>query len=352
MDVVNFASCAIGKRLDTFGLLLDLVIWFVNWLSLLFSNMGSSLHDLPVATSSHVVWSTKELLHRGLLSANTVLEQTCEGFSILLSLVFYFVNILLIGTQNCFSAIVGPLHKGLELDLTSHLSIQLPGGHLCTVLDTQPASPGVSELHWSCLYHSIHAQHLWLAPNIGHHCFDLALSQPGAASCGPARSSIPGMLSLQRTIYRLYLLAMEQAQALQDNAAVPWGRWHKPRSRTVQPLVAEGWSGVSFYPQSRLEENKWSYTQHFNSRWDDINLDPNQYHHPSTRTIAPPVDTGLLSLLKEHEEWKKCVICQDRVKNVLPPVPVSPLLGHLAAAAPLAAQQSPLPTDHHIDVFL
>ena len=32
--------------------------------------------------------------------------------------------------------------------------------------------------------------------------------------------------------------------------------------------------------------------------------------------------------------------------------PVSPLLGHLAAAAPLTAQRSPLATGHHIDVFL
>lgn len=103
--------------------------------------------------SSYVVWSSKELLHCGLMSAHTVLEQTCEGFSILLSLVFYFVNILLIGTQNCFSAMVGaweavsgPLHKALELALPSRLSIQLPGGHLCTALDTLPASPGVSGL--------------------------------------------------------------------------------------------------------------------------------------------------------------------------------------------------------------
>lgn len=47
MDVVNFASCAIGKCLDTFCLLLEVIIWFVNWLGRPFSHMGSSLPVVP-----------------------------------------------------------------------------------------------------------------------------------------------------------------------------------------------------------------------------------------------------------------------------------------------------------------
>lgn len=39
---------------------------------------------------------------------------------------------------------------------------------------------------------------------------------------------------------------------------------------------------------------------------------------------------------------------QERVATALPPpMPVSPLLSHLATAAPPAAQLSPLPTGHH-----
>ncbi|KAM3868519.1 E3 ubiquitin-protein ligase RNF26-like [Diretmus argenteus] len=183
MDAVDLVSCAIGRCVDTCCLLVDLVVWIVGWLLRFLSGMGCSLHGLLVALSGstlveywnlalfsfltvtevvssvaqgallalegwlqtlggvcesfkmvghltcHVAWRTKELLHRGLVSGNYILRQTCEGVCIALSLVLYFVNtvinILLIGMQNCFSAlagaweaVAGPLHKAVELALT------------------------------------------------------------------------------------------------------------------------------------------------------------------------------------------------------------------------------------------
>uniref|UniRef100_A0A4W5NW40 E3 ubiquitin-protein ligase RNF26 n=1 Tax=Hucho hucho TaxID=62062 RepID=A0A4W5NW40_9TELE len=425
MDVVNFASCAIGKCLDTFCLLLDLVIWFVNWLGRLFSNMGSSMHDLQVVPSgstlleywncalfsfltvtevvtstahgafnllegwlqtlggvfesfkmvghlsSHVAWRTKELLHRGLLSGHTVLKQTCDGFSIAFSLVLYFVNtivnILLIGTQNCFSAMVGaweavsgPLHKALELALTllTFLYSCLVGTSVLLWTPCQLALEFLGSLgHVFITVFMLNIYGLlltavivaltllYLNPELPRHV---------AQQCLQFVNAIPGMLSLQRTIYRLYLLAMEQAQALQDNGAGPQAmgqvaQARQPRGRTVQPSVDQGGvghpvldprapgiptdhTGTLLPPEQsgREQVELYSTLQHLDTRWDDINLDPDQYHHQSTtRTTvkqqpasgqgsqAPPADTGLLSLLKEHEERKKCVICQDRVKNVL-----------------------------------
>ncbi|XP_010869181.2 E3 ubiquitin-protein ligase RNF26 [Esox lucius] len=424
MDVVNIAFCAIGKCLETCSLFLDLVVWFVNWLCRLFSDMGSSLHDLPVVLSgftlleywncalfsfltvtevvtstahgafnvlegwletlggifesfkmvghlsTHVAWRTKELLHRGLLSGHTLLKQTCEGFSIAFSLVLYFVNtiinILLISTQNCFSAIVGaweavsgPLHKALELAVTllTFLYSCLVGTSVLLWTPCQLALEFLGSL--GHVFITVFMFNIYgllvtvIVVSLTLLYLNPEMPQRVAQQGVQFVNAIPGMLTLQRTISRLYLVAMEQAQAFQDNAAGPqaMGQVAQARqSRRVTPQPPGEGVGrpvldlrtpgsptdhtgtllPTEQPGRPLVELN-STLQHLNTRWDSIDLDPDHYHHPSTTakttvkqqpggeqgTQATTADTGLLSLLKEHEERKKCVICQDRVKNVL-----------------------------------
>ncbi|KAJ7997002.1 hypothetical protein DPEC_G00224390 [Dallia pectoralis] len=309
--------------------------------------------------STHVAWRTKELLHRGLLSGHTVLKQTCEGFSIAFSLVLYFVNtfinILLISTQNCFSAIVGaweavsgPVHKALELAVTllTFLYSCLVGTSVLLWTPCQLALEFLGSLgHVFITVFMLNIYGLLLTVII------VALTLLYLNPELPQRvahqglhfiNTIPGIISLKRTISRLYLVAMEQAQAFQDNAAGRQAMGQVAQNRQLRrvtpqpsregvghpvvepnnPGAPSDHTGAVFPPEQTGRPLVELNSTHLNTRWDGINLDPDHYHHPSTAASAtvkrqPGRDTGLLSLLKEHEERKKCVICQDRVKNVL-----------------------------------
>ncbi|KAJ1180643.1 hypothetical protein NDU88_005863 [Pleurodeles waltl] len=89
--------------------------------------------------SSHLVLRSREIVHKGvinlILSGQSVLRQTCDVCTIIMSLVAYFinsfVNMCLIGTQNLFSvalalwdAIMGPFLRFTELTAAflSHIS--------------------------------------------------------------------------------------------------------------------------------------------------------------------------------------------------------------------------------------
>ncbi|XP_046876235.1 E3 ubiquitin-protein ligase RNF26-like isoform X1 [Hypomesus transpacificus] len=422
MDVVNLVSCAIGRCLDTLCLLLDLIIWTVNWLARVLSNMGSYLHNIPVVLSgttlleywnfalfsfltvtevvtstahgalhilegwiqtlggvvesfkmvghlsAHVVWRAKELLQRGLISGNFVLKQTCEGFCIAFSLVFYFVNtivnIVLIGTQNCFSAVVGaweavsgPLHKALELALTllTFLYSCLVGTSVLLWTPFQLVLEFLGSLgHVFITVFMLNIYGLLLTAGIVALTWlylNPRLPRLAAQQCVHFVNSLPGMRILQRAAYRLYLLALERAQDLHDNNAGEPTMGHRvqagnQRGRTAQPSGSESGGGHPFLdsrpPSSSTdhtnipqppEQNGRNHSEvdlprlHLSSRLHETNFD---LEHSSTATrntlkqlpgeepviSAPPADS-LLSLLKEHEERKKCVICQDQAKNVL-----------------------------------
>ncbi|KAL0994473.1 hypothetical protein UPYG_G00122690 [Umbra pygmaea] len=372
--LLEYWNCALFSFLTVTEVVTSTAHGAVNVLEGWLDTLGGVFESFKMVghLSTHVAWRTKELLHRGLLSGHTVLKQTCEGFSIAFSLVLYFVNtivnILLISTQNCFSAMVGvwetvsgPLHKALELAVTllTFLYSCLVGTSVLLWTPCQLALEFLGALgHVFITVFMLNIYGLLLTALI----VSLTLLYLNPELSGRVArqglhcvNTIPGMLNLQRTVSRFYLLAMERAQAFQNSTAGPQAMGQvaharQPRRGTLQPsgdqdgvrqhvldLSATGSPtdhAATFLPPEQTGRQLVEINpalQHLNTRWDSMNVDPDHYHHPSTaaRTTekqqagceqgsqAPPVDPGLLSLLKEHEERKKCVICQDRVKNVL-----------------------------------
>ncbi|MBN3300455.1 RNF26 ligase, partial [Amia calva] len=346
MGLVYFLFCCIGRTIDFLCFLLDLNFCVVNSLIRLLLGLASFIYHLPMLLtnsvvqcwnlalfcmlttveglvgaaqgslnvlsgwlrvfcgmsesfkmvghlSSHVLLRTKELLHRGLLSGHSLLRQVCEGCGIALSLVLYFVNtmvnMLLIGTQNCFSvaaatwdSVSGPLQKAVEFALTlfSYLSSSLVGTAIILWTPCQLALEFLCSL--SHIFISVFLLNLYgLVLTLGIVSATTLYLNPGLPRRGADRtlryiSTVPSLSCLHRVLYRLYLVALAQAQAVLELEI--WQRVvHPAGSSTDRPLQ----------------------------------------RHPSGDGYKEPLPDSLLTLLKEHEERKKCVICQDSIKTVL-----------------------------------
>ncbi|KAG7215406.1 hypothetical protein INR49_022532, partial [Caranx melampygus] len=321
MDEVNVVSVAVGRCLDACCLLLDLLIRALSWLLRFLLGVGVSFHSALVTLSSSTLveyWNfalfsfltateaVSSAAHAAVHAVegwlqtlgSCILRQTCEGFLIALSLVLYFVNtvvnIVLISTQNCLSvlvgiweAVAGPVQKVAELAL-----------NLLTFL-------------YSCLVGA--SVLLWTPCQL---LLDFLGALGPSCPCGQLSlhfvTALPGARSIQTTFHRLYSVMLEPAVVRQE-----------VHSRTTQDA-----SGTRLLDADtgRLMSEGGLLPANSLSRPDSSLPHTEQDGEPETvcggRTSTSEMrsageDAELLTLLKEQEERKKCVICQDLSKTVL-----------------------------------
>lgn len=351
MDEVNCVIVAVWRLVDTCCLLLDLVIWTITWLlrslwgvcswlhGALLGLSGSSvaeygnvaLFSFLTATEAvssgihgalytfdgwlqalggvfesfkmvghlfcHVAWRAKESLHRSVISGTCILRQTCEGICIVLSLAVYFVNtvvnILLIGTQNCLSmlatvceTVAAPVHKAVELALT-----------LLTFLYS--CLLGVSVLLWTPCQLLLDI----ITANTYSFIISAVVLLSGVVFLNtrlqvgrPAFFLVNTLHFAQMTVQRV-LVAV---QAFNRNR----GDVRTNGTLNLDPSSPEA--------SLRPSETKVLPTNETNAQKKPAVSDNTRHSRSGALTHGE-----IIRLLKEQEERKKCVICQDFSKTVL-----------------------------------
>ncbi|XP_022600479.1 E3 ubiquitin-protein ligase RNF26-like [Seriola dumerili] len=276
----------------------------------------------------HVAWRTKDVLHRGFILGSCILRQTCEGVLIALSLVLYFVNtvvnIVLISTQNCLSvlagvweAVAGPVHKVAELalNLLTFLYSCLVGASVLLwtpcqlLLDFLGALGRVFITVFMVDSHGL----LVTAAIISLALLVLNPRLPVLAGQLSLRlvTALPGARGIETTFRRLYAVMLEPALVYQEVHT----RAGQDTSRTR--LLDTDTSGLMTeadpLPASSLSQPE-SVQPH-------AQQDGEPASGSSRMSTSEPSSVGedgeLLTMLKEQEERKKCVICQDLSKTVL-----------------------------------
>lgn len=358
MDEVNIISLAVARCVDTCCLLLHLLVSAFCWFFHTLSGVGASLHSTMVALSSsslveywnfalfsfltateavscaacgalqtlggvlesfkmvghlfcHVAWRIKDILHRGIISSSCILRQTCEALCIALSLILYFVNtvinIVLISTQNCASALAGvwevvavPVHRVVDLALTllTFLYSCLVGASVLLWMPCQMLLDFLAALGRVFITVLTMDSHILLIIAI---IIFLAL-----LFLNPRLSVLVGHLSLRLV-----------------NALPRGGHAHRTLDQTAQE---ESQTRLPFsHTGASVAENELPQTdvsppdpQRLQTQGDSASA--HRARNPKNKSpdvSVPLTEVELLSLLKEQEERKKCVICQDRSKTVL-----------------------------------
>lgn len=232
----------------------------------------------------HVAWHLKDMLHRGLISGGCVLRQTWEGLCIVLSLVLYFintvVNLVLISTQNCLHAVAGvwemvanPVYTILELALTLLTFL-----YSCVV--------GASMLLWMPCQLLLD-----LVEGLGHFFFTV-FEMDICSLCITAASLL------------LILLLVNRGLPL----FVAW----LYRTRSVQTVLDYSLGHEEVY--ARTAQGR-THRDNSSAVWEVRKAANLATTRDKSCTSRPKSE--LLSLLKEQEERKRCVICQDLAKTVL-----------------------------------
>ncbi|XP_019901122.1 E3 ubiquitin-protein ligase RNF26 [Esox lucius] len=295
--------------------------------------------------SSHVLLRVRDFFHRGLLCCQGLLRQVWEGCGVAVSLALYLVNtvinLLLIGTQNLYSVVVSawetvsfPLQKAVELILTllTFLYSSLVGTSVVLwtpfrlaleflgLLGHTFLNVFLLNIYGLILMAAVVLAVIYMNPVLTRHAVDYV-------------NSLPALQRLKTILRRFYLLERGLWQRLQQRVS----RLHQTitpvyrsmgvradRARQPEPRLREqrappdgraGDAALHAGQPHQLMDDLWELVFPSSSSTDR----PLQKQSPGeggSGSKGRPADS-LLTLLKEQEERKKCVICQDSAKTVV-----------------------------------
>lgn len=300
----------------------------------LFYSCCSSLESLKLLghLAAHGALRSREILNRGIMnvvsSGHALLRQACDICTIAMSLVAYvinsLVNICLIGTQNFFSlvlalwdAVTGPLWRMTDL-VTAFLAHISSSAVAMAILLWTPCQL-VLELLAS-------AARL-LANSVLFHLTGLALL---ACVLAVTLAVLHPDLTLRlATRARNQLHARASYRRLREDVVrlsrlvLGLEAWHRIWSRSLQLASWPNWGGAPGAPQGGPGRVFSARTQR-----QDTPPEAEEEEVRTTRTAPargrerlnedePTAGQDPWKLLKEQEERKKCVICQDQSKTVL-----------------------------------
>ncbi|KAJ7990459.1 hypothetical protein DPEC_G00300530 [Dallia pectoralis] len=324
------------------------MVW--RWLHLLAGVLES--FKMVGYLSSHVFLRARELLYRGLLCGQGLLRQLWEGCGIAVSLVLYLVNtvvnLLLIGTQNLYSIVVSmweavsfPLQKAVELTLTllTFLYSSLVGTSVTLWTPFRLALEFLGllgHIFLNVFLLNIYGLILTAAVVTATVYMNPELSRRGARRAMDYANSVPALQRLKAVCRRFCLPERGPWRGLQQQVGrlhrtiAPVYRSMRARADRVRQTEPDQWEQRA-PPDGRAGDTV-PHTEHagqprqlMDDVWDLVfpsssSTDrPLQKQSPGEGCSGPkgrPADS-LLTLLKEQEERKKCVICQDSTKTVV-----------------------------------
>lgn len=329
---------------------------------------------------SHLALRGKELLHRGLCGllgcGQALARQVCEGLAIGTSLLAYLVNSLvnvcLIGTQNLFTLVValwdsvaGPFLRVTDL-LTAFLAHVSSSAIAVSILLWSPCQlafellASVAELFINIFFVNIYGLGLLLLIIVvSAFVFNPGLLWTLTGYVLGYFNTLPSYHRLQQDVWRLYQVAvLTLGMAMTSQAwrrLVDWSlqvtNWSRggrtmnresnqrgaavPAARPAAPgrlmLAGDGQLPAEHEDQLNAEQVPQARPALSRSAASGQHLQPPR-EEPSTSwgkalrrqqlNAAAGDGEGILDndpwvLLKEQEERKKCVICQDQTKTVL-----------------------------------
>uniref|UniRef100_A0A663LYX5 E3 ubiquitin-protein ligase RNF26 n=1 Tax=Athene cunicularia TaxID=194338 RepID=A0A663LYX5_ATHCN len=270
---------------------------------------------------SHLALRGRELLHRGLCGllgcGQALARQLCEGLAIATSLLAYLVNSLvnvcLIGTQNLFTLLValwdsvaGPFLRVTDL-LAAFLAHVSSGAIAVSILLWSPCQlvfqllTSVLELFINVFFVNIYGLGLLLLIIV----VSIFVSNPGLLWTLTGHvlgyfNTLPSYHRLQRDVWRLYQVAV-----LTLGMAMTSQAWRRLVDWSLQRGAAVAVAGQRHQPPREEPSTSWG------------NALRRQQLNAAAGDGEGALDNDPWMLLKEQEERKKCVICQDQTKTVL-----------------------------------
>ncbi|XP_004456318.1 E3 ubiquitin-protein ligase RNF26 [Dasypus novemcinctus] len=287
--------------------------------------------------ASHGALRSREILHRGVLSVvsngHALLRQACDICAIVMSLVAYvvnsLVNICLIGTQNLFSlllalwdAVTGPLWR-----MTDVVAAFL--GHISS------SAVAMAILLWTPCQLALEL----LASTARFLASFVLVNLPGLVLLAGVLAVTVTVLHPDLTL-RLATWALSQLHAwpsyhrLREDVvrlshlALDLEAWRRVWSRSLQLASWPSWGGASGAPQAGPRRVPSARTGGQEAPAAGPRSEAEEEEVGTARVTPargrerlneeePDVAQDPWKLLKEQEERKKCVICQDQSKTVL-----------------------------------